>query len=92
MANGLAALHACYAFTPEGWQREKAELGERKGTSILYRTKFKSESDNRASSELVVLFRSTNQGIKLGLTRGQVSARRPQTCVQNNALVSSTID
>ncbi len=33
----------CYVFTPEGRQREKAELGERRGMPILNRIWFKRE-------------------------------------------------
>ncbi len=67
-----------------------AKLGERRRTSIWYRTRNKSESNNRVSLELVILLSSTNQRIQPGLTRGQESARRPPAWVHNSAISIKT--
>ncbi len=62
---------------PGGRQGEQGELGGRRGTCIQYRTRFKLNKNNTFSSISVVLLGSTNPRIKLVLTRGQESTRRP---------------
>ncbi len=61
-------------------------LSSRRGERLVFGIGpfFKSEKNNGVPSILAALLRSTNQRIKVGLTRGQDSACWPRACLQNS--------